>query len=199
MAGGQTFLKGIIDRATAQGTNRLIDSSGAIADAGNSVFNALTGWLGNAKGAAARYGGRTYQTPKEALNEIIMPLEKDLQAKKTALNNYTKDASGKLQVKDKEGNLKDVTQEEKDKYDKLQKEIDDLKEQITYNRTNGVVEDSSNQLSAGERFAGMFLNDEGKFSGYRLAGGVAGSYMAANIIGHGSLGIPLLSTASWNR
>lgn len=50
-----------------------------------------------------------------------------------------------------------------------------------------------------QRFQSLFYNREGEFQKKRVAGAVAGSYMAANIVGHGSLGIPFISTASWNR
>lgn len=45
----------------------------------------------------------------------------------------------------------------------------------------------------------LFYNKEGKFQKGRAIAAGAGSYMAANVVGNGSLGIPFISTASWNR
>lgn len=45
----------------------------------------------------------------------------------------------------------------------------------------------------------MLYNKQGQLQKGRVAGAIAGGYMAANMVGHGSLGIPLISNASWNR
>lgn len=45
----------------------------------------------------------------------------------------------------------------------------------------------------------LFYNKEGQFQKGRAIAAGAGSYMAANVVGNGSLGIPFISTASWNR
>lgn len=54
-------------------------------------------------------------------------------------------------------------------------------------------------ISDAEAFQSMFYNTEGQLQKGRVAGAIAGGYMTANMIGHGSLGIPLISNASWNR
>ena len=201
MAAGQKFFNGIVDKATAQGTSRLIDSNGTIADAGNSVFNAVTGWLGNAKGAAKRYNGKTYG--KDTVNDRLRPYERRLAKLRKGISNFEEGKDGNLKVKVKSGTGDDIITRAADNdeikfYQKHKNAADALEKKIKWNKENGVVADS-NHLSAGERFAGMFLDDEGKYSKARIAGGIAGSYMAANIVGNGSLGIPFLSTASWNR
>jgi len=45
----------------------------------------------------------------------------------------------------------------------------------------------------------MFYNKQGELQKARVGAGIAGAYMGANMIGHGSLGIPFISSASWNR
>ena len=45
----------------------------------------------------------------------------------------------------------------------------------------------------------LFYNRQGELQKGRVAAGIAGSYMGANVVGNGSLGIPFISTASWNR
>ena len=45
----------------------------------------------------------------------------------------------------------------------------------------------------------LFYNRQGELQKSRVAAGIAGSYMGANVVGNGSLGIPFISTASWNR
>lgn len=57
----------------------------------------------------------------------------------------------------------------------------------------------SDQLDNWDIAKSAFMNDKGKMSNGRIAAGVAGAYMGANMIGHGSLGIPFISSASWNR
>ena len=61
------------------------------------------------------------------------------------------------------------------------------------------AEASGDNFSTEDRIRGALMGDDGKYSGVRI--GIAGSalYMGANMIGHGSLGIPFISTASWNR
>lgn len=54
-------------------------------------------------------------------------------------------------------------------------------------------------ISDAEAIQSMFYNTEGQLQKGRVIGAAAGGYMAANMIGHGSLGIPLISNASWNR
>ena len=44
-----------------------------------------------------------------------------------------------------------------------------------------------------------FYNRQGELQKGRVAGAIAGGYMGANLVGTGSLGIPLISNASWNR
>lgn len=49
------------------------------------------------------------------------------------------------------------------------------------------------------KFHNMFLDENAEFSTRRAGMLAAGIYGASNIIGSGSLGIPFISTASWNR
>jgi len=58
---------------------------------------------------------------------------------------------------------------------------------------------SGDELSNFDRARSLFYNKQGEFQKKRAALGIAGAYMSANIIGNGSLGIPGISTASWNR
>lgn len=50
-----------------------------------------------------------------------------------------------------------------------------------------------------DKVRAAFMNDKGEYSKTRIGAGIAGAYMSANLIGHGSLGIPFISNASWNR
>lgn len=59
--------------------------------------------------------------------------------------------------------------------------------------------DTPPELTWGQRLDGITRGDDGKRSMTRVGIGVAGAYMGANVIGNGSLGIPFISTASWNR
>lgn len=69
----------------------------------------------------------------------------------------------------------------------------------------GKKTDSNGILEQGERITkadlakSMFYNKQGEFQKGRAIAAGAGSYMAANVVGNGSLGIPFISTASWNR
>ena len=65
---------------------------------------------------------------------------------------------------------------------------------------DAVDEDGRLRLSNSQMFHAMFMDkDTGNLAATRVGLGIAGGYMAANVIGHGSLGIPFISTASWNR
>lgn len=66
-----------------------------------------------------------------------------------------------------------------------------------YRRERGELRDA--EFSTEDRIRAAFMNDKGEYSKTRIGVGVAGAYMGANLIGHGSLGIPFISNASWNR
>ena len=57
----------------------------------------------------------------------------------------------------------------------------------------------NSSLTKSDLFKSMFYNKQGELQKSRVAAGIAGSYMGANVVGNGSLGIPFISTASWNR
>ena len=80
---------------------------------------------------------------------------------------------------------KDINEQFRNFYDK----------QLT---TIGNLEQRGN-ISDMDKLKNMFLDDEGNYSKTKLGMFAAGTYGAANIVGSGSLGIPFISTASWNR
>lgn len=196
----QRFLPGIVDKAEASGTKILLDSNRSIVESyGRSFFDAVTGFLGNAQGAAKRFGAQKTFGTQKTLEERLKPFETRKADIEQLLKSYKDDGKGNIQFKDKNGNFRAATDDEKNAYNVLNKRKERLEDSIKLSREKGAAVYNPNFFSETERFASMFLNDEGKYSGARIAGGIAGSYMAANIVGHGSLGIPFLSTASWNR
>lgn len=196
----QRFLPGIVDKAETSGTKIILDSNRSILESyGRSFFNSVTGFLGNAKGASKRFGAQKTFGTQKTLEERLRPFETRKAEIEKKLKSYKDDGKGNIQFKDENGNFRAATDDEKTAYNVLNKRKERLEDSIKLSKEKGAAVYDPKLFSGTERFASMFLNDEGKYSGYKIAGGIAGSYMAANIIGHGSLGIPLLSTASWNR
>ena len=75
---------------------------------------------------------------------------------------------------------------------------DEAAEQAAINKMNSSMANVQGQDPT-KAVKAMFMNDQGEYSKARIGGAIAGSYMAANVVGNGSLGIPFISTASWNR
>lgn len=62
-----------------------------------------------------------------------------------------------------------------------------------------MTEEGIDNMTTGKAINTLMRNDDGSLSKLKVGGAVASAYMGANLIGHGSLGIPFISTASWNR
>lgn len=87
--------------------------------------------------------------------------------------------------------METATGEEKKEYQELLEKLKKTGDDATYKWGEEFV-DKDLRLSNPEKFAGMFLDKEGNFSKTRIGVGAAGVYAAANIVGHGSPGIPFI-------
>lgn len=113
-------------------------------------------------------------------------------AKRLGYNNIDHKAIQDVEKKRLDG-LKNATTDEERK-----KVVDQYTADMEQLKKDGKFGDID-KLNNTDAVKAMFMNDKGEYSKTRIGGAVAGSYMAANVIGHGSLGIPFISTASWDR
>ena len=150
---------------------------------------------------AARYGFKQLEAAK-AINPIDRKDSTGLiQSGFDSFTSFFRGGTG-ARYKSKIGSREDAIKRIKSDMEKVtgneQKEYQDLLEKLkntgddaTYKWDEEFV-DKDLRLSNPEKFAGMFLDKEGNLSKTRMGVGAAGFYVASNIVGNGSPGIPFI-------